>query len=289
MENEKRKNLIIVLLVIIILLLGTLIFLILSGKVDFKKQLSNDVNNNEPINNVVDKNDNTIDSNNNSVTNIFDYTNIPVENGYTEVNLTNEEKAKINSELYKELKPGAGNDPIIRWSNYNINENILKEDCNKLLFVRWYISHNNNTGYKYEKIEANFQNVSGLYKMKYSQLEEITKEIFNVNTLSCHDKEQLVLDNDGYIGLDPAGGGFVPVAIKALSKYENNNNYYLLIHMYFPTIKRANDGSYTGNWEDLLTSYEDENNVTENSKYIKLKYGIKDDNTKYLISFEYLN
>ena len=88
MENEKRKNLIIVLLVIIILLLATLLVLLLTGKVNYK----GNTNNNEPINNVVDNNQNDISA-------LPKWANYLLEQNITDIEIHNRKLTRFDPEV----------------------------------------------------------------------------------------------------------------------------------------------------------------------------------------------
>ena len=273
MENEKSKNngLILLVIVLFVLVLG------LGGYIVYDKVLSNKSDE-------TDKTNNTI---NNDSTNAELF---PIENGYSEISLTNEEKEKINNELYNHLQPGNGNDPLFS-SKYELNKNQFLDDCKKLEFAKWYITFNNTAGYTYEKVLDKDELGNEFNKVKYSRLEEITKEMFNVKTLTCNankddysigSKYGVIADENGYVWLSHAGGGFVPIAIRVLSKYKNGNTYYLLIHTYL--LNEDNRDLTKENWK---YDYEDNPNATSDSHYIKLKYGILGDK-KYLIDFEYL-
>ena len=267
MEQEKKKNNALIVLVVILCLM----VLGLGGYIVYDKVLSNKSDE-------TDKTNNTI---NNDSTNAELF---PIENGYSEISLTNEEKEKINNELYNHLQPGNGNDPLFT-SNYELNKNQFLDDCKKLKFAKWYITFNNKAGYTYEKVLDKDELGNEFNKAKFSKLEEITKEMFNVKNLTCSDdsgKYGVMPDENGYVWLSPAGGGFVPIAIRTLSKYQNGDNYYLLIHTYL--FNEENVDLTNENWK---YNYEDNPNATTDSHYIKLKYGILGDK-KYLIGFEYL-
>ena len=276
MENEKSKNngLILLVIVLFVLVLG------LGGYIVYDKVLNNKETPSEnTANNIDNANDNP------SSVGLF-----PIENGYSEISLTNEEKERINKELYNHLQPGNGNDPLF-FSNYKVDENQFLDDCKKLAFAKWYITFNNKAGYTYEKVLDKDESGNEFNKVKYSRLEEITKEMFNVKALTCNankddysigSKYGVIADENGYVWLSPAGGGFVPIAIRALSKYKNGNTYYLLIHTYL-----LNEDNLDLTKENWKYDYEDNPNATSNSNYIKLKYGISEDK-KYLIGFEYL-
>ena len=74
------------------------------------------------------------------------------------------------------------------------------------------------------------------------------------------------------------------MAIKTLAKYQKDDTYYLLIHIYEPALV---EGTAIDDMNSFLTNATDDVDATSNSRYIKLKYGVKD-NKKYLINFEYL-
>ncbi len=274
MEQEKKNGGLITLVIILIVLVLCLGGYIIYDKILDKKESPIETNN-------ISKNETNNDTTSN--TELFS-----VENGYNEVILTNEEKEKINKELYEQFQPGNGNDPIIKLNNKN--EDVFTDDCTKLIFVKWYITFNNKAGYKYDTVSDKDELGNEFQKIKYERLEEITKEMFNVENLTCKANEEdysisskygIIPDENGYIWLSNAGGGYIPMAVKTLAKYENGNKYYLLIHVFEPK-----NIDYD-NLKDYLTSYEDNTNISENSGYIKLKYGINN-NKKYLIGFEYL-
>ena len=286
--SEKNSNgLVIVLAVINVVLLG-LVVLFATDTISF----NDDVDKNNQANETSNVNDDSSNSTNNEVS-------FPVENGYHEISLTNDEKVSINKELYKHFQPGNGNDPIIKInSTYKKNIDVLADDCMKLGFVKWYITFNNKAGYTYEKVPAP-EHGDNFVKIKYSRLEEITKEMFNSESLTCDTNNLseemnvkyggLVQDSDGYILLAMAGGGFVPISVKTLAKYTNDTDYYLVVHMYLtPEDELKLEGNTLGNWEDVLTTWEDDSNVTTYSRYIKIKYDIAN-NKKYLIGLEYLD
>ena len=272
MEKEKNNNGLVVIIVILCLLVLSLV-----GYIVYDKVLSrNDKINNNLVN--------TQDNNENKDMENFDITNFPVENGYSEILLTNDEKERINKELYNHFQPGNGNDPLFS-VNYKVNENLVLDDCKKLEFVKWYITFNNKAGYNYEKKLDKDELGNEFHKVKFSQLEEIAKEMFNVKNLTCDDnsgKYGVMPDENGYVWLSNAGGGFVPIAIRTLSKYKNDNNYYLLIHKYM-----IYDEKIDITKENWKYDYRDNPNAVENSNYIKLKYVMSGDK-KYLIGFEYL-
>ncbi len=275
MEQEKNKNNSLVAVIVILALL----VLALGGYIVYDKVLNNKET---PSENTANNSDNAND--NPSSIGLF-----PIEKGYSEISLTNEEKEKINKELYTHFQPGNGVDPIISFNS--AKGDVFGDDCMKLVFTKWYISKNNKAGFTYETVADKDELGNEFSKVKYSRLEEITREMFNIKKLSCNankndysigSKYGVVPDENGYVWLSPIGGGYVPVAVRTLSKYENGNNYYLLIHIFQPT---GIDYDYL---DKYLTSYSDESNITDLSKYIKLKYGTNG-NQKYLISFEYLN
>ena len=98
--------------------------------------------------------------------------------------------------------------------------------------------------------------------------------MFNLQDVNCSKDEYLIL-HDG-------GGGWDSIATQVLKKYQNDNIYYIII--YFSDPKSCDDDP-TGQ----CVSITDKLVYNKVSKFMKLKYGVKDNGDKYLISFEVLN
>ena len=273
MEKEKNNKRLIIVLSILVLLLAVLCVLFATGTISLKSNQSNEI---QTIENQSDENQT------NNGTTKFDYTKISVEEGYTEVALTEQEKTEINKELIKHFNPGSSVEPLIHYGVSSTNKDMLADDCTKLYFVEWYVYHNVNSNFEIEQYMITDKDELGneMNKIKFSRLVEIAKQIFDDKIFFCND-ENLKEDSNGYVWLLELGGGYTPITMKVLSKYKKGDNYYLIIHMYDDA--KCMEGS-----EKCIDAEDNPNTTGEISKYIKLKYSIKDDN-KYLISFEYLN
>ena len=265
-ENNKG---VIVLLIVIIVMLVALCVLFATGTISLNVNNNNDKDNNEI-------NVNRDESNKEK----FDELGFEIEDGFTKINLTENEKKVINKELFNELRPSSTISLFNGIFHNNTKEDILADDCNKISFAFWYITFNNKAKYETKQYTITKKDELGNdeTKIKYSRLVDITKEMFNVSNLSC--TSYVKPDKDGYIWFQGAGGGEGWDVMKIVSKYRKDNIYYDIIHMYEVDSQKCNS---------VIDCIDDPDDVSnENGVYIKLKYGIKDNNQKYLISAEYL-
>ena len=90
------------------------------------------------------------------------------------------------------------------------------------------------------------------------------------------------INNEMYIVNDPAGGGTAASGVKIISKYQKGSVYYDLIHYYY-----APEGSNSCGYD--CSNVDSDELLSKYSRFFKFKYGVREDDSKYIISLEYLN
>ena len=273
MKQENNRGIIALLVVIIVILLA-LVVLLATGTISFKSNdNNNDRNNVENVTNQESKYDDNSDAK------LFNYKNVPIENGFVEIKLTTDEKNKIEKELTEKLVPSGSMSSLFASHSFKeLNTNYYADDCNKLYLTWWYLF--------YEDKGAQFSKYFVDNKISHDDFIYLTKLFFNDENIeydNCQNTKMFHYDTDdeSYIYRHPAGGGTAEIGIKIISKYQKNNVYYYLIHYY--DSHESNLCSYD------CSGIENDSLISKYSRFFKFKYGIREDNSKYIISLEYLN
>ena len=256
-------------------------------------------------NNDIDNNKTTEDTTkDNDANNISDGISFPIEEGYSEVILDYNQRKEINEKLLVFNVEGG-------WSlldyddggtkHYHVGDDLFAGDCTKETIAYAYF-YNQISGHldkyvggpKYPASNFYTEDEEG-YHIDGNKIEELAEKFFNKD-INCD------LDYSGTLKLI-AGGGFSNFILKTVKKYKNENNYYLILHLYgndcYNNITKKCYNNCTDN-EDVCNKkqincfneerqkcYDLDDDSSKDGRYYKLKY-YKDDNKEYMISLELL-
>ena len=262
MENQKKIKI----LYVIVSILSAVI-LILGGYIIYDKIINS---NNKLINNE------------NNTTNIVTF---PIESGYTKLVLNDEERKEINSRLaIFEVGNSINMFPFDHF-NSKIGDDLILNDCAKIDVAMGYIGlqlHGiiNNAKYpSYDYCQQSGDDYN--YVCDVKKIKSLASIFFGKEKFICNDE---VYNQDFYNYSTYAGGGWAPTVLKLVDKYKNDNNYYLILHLY------DEDERFLDCLKEKKNNcYEFDNDITKAKSgwYFKLKY-YKADNIEYMLSLEYL-
>ena len=257
LENQKNNGgLIALVIVFCLLVLG------LGGYIVYDKVLSNKET---PI----DNSDSNNTDNNSSNTISF-----PTESSYTEVPLNAEQRKEINDELLVfNVEHSYALFPF-HYDNEKVGADLYSDDCTKVSMAYNYVYSQLIGHIKDAKYPATdyYQKVGDSYTFNVEKIKTLAGTFFN-KTVTCNSEPY---DKDITVPTI-SGGGWAGQYLKTVSKYQNGNNYYLIIHLLNTPLNCLQNNN----------CYEVDDDPTVEGYYFKLKY-YKDGTKEYLISLEYL-
>ncbi|MGN1378995.1 MAG: hypothetical protein ACI4XR_01175 [Bacilli bacterium] len=258
MENQKKIKI----LYAIVSIFSALI-LILGGYIIYDKIINSN---------------NKLISNENNTNNIVTF---PIESGYTKLILNDEERKEINTRLaIFNVENSINMFPFIPGDS-KIGDDLFLNDCTKIKVASAYVEFQlngtlNNAKYpSYDYCQQSDDDNNYVCDLK--KLKSLASIFFGKEKFICNEE----FYNQDFYNYDPnyVGGGWSPIVLKAVDKYKNGNNYYLILHLY-------DDDCLL---EKKNNCYELDNDITKEKygAYFKLKY-YKTDNIEYMLSLEYL-
>ena len=202
----------------------------------------------------------------------------PEEESYTEVQLSAEQFKNLNQKLLDfhvgesyTLFPGYDT------SNIKVGDNLYSTDCSKTEFAYNFVVNQllgRIENQKYPVVDY-YQETSDSYIINIDKVKTLAGQLFNQASVTC-DAEPY--DKDITQPKSIPGGGWAGYSLKAVSKHQNGNNYYLILHKY-------SDECFVNNDQDYCHALNDD--PAKEGNYFKLKY-YKDNSKEYIISLEYL-